>query len=632
MSYANDMIFYELSKVGNNPLFVSFGFTAHDLSTKNFSENYCGEFKAVKNFVDSNFLCFGIEDTGVSNGVVAKVIIDPKANYFVSGNKIVVENAEKILLVMKTFCNKPLDKGFVFAKEQINNMRNVSYERCFKDHLAVYKKLWSKCELSISSEKDNANESILHAFSDDSTLIYEKMFYFAKYMNIINGENNFASMLTTGLFSYHYANSDAFADVACTLPALNSSKLQMGMDENYRLMLNYFKTYEDDLKKNAGRIYKSKGYMIPFKFAYQSALPSSTLAKDVSVVLSGAVIGNCMYEYFQYTQDIKYLKTVAIPFMKELVNFYIEYFSKEGGDSVVSCPSFSPYGVAKYYEKKPIGVYKSCTADFVTVRALVQNVILACSNYSIALPEIVEYQNFLNKIPAPKTEGGAIAEYTTDENSHKSGGFMQLYPVFGSREIFAKSSPARISAYLNSVVQKIGHGVFAQTILSLGRLAEISALLGQGEACFNILRYMISNFLSKNLFFMNYDVNNMSSYVGGSNYFNLSGNQLLASALMSCIVSENNSSVSILPARPVAWKSGKLEGVSTKKAVVVDVEWDDKKGTAVVRMKANKTANFNVALFAGVKKVKGYTIDPANPMIENVSLSHGKSLVLEIKY
>ena len=64
----------------------------------------------------------------------------------------------------------------------------------------------------------------------------------------------------------------------------------------------------------------------------------------------------------------------------------------------------------------------------------------------------------------------------------------------------------------------------------------------------------------------------------------------------------------------------------------VDVEFDDKRGNVTVSLKATKATKFNLILPKGVKKVKNYTIDPMSPRIDNIMLSAGKSLVLDIKY
>jgi hypothetical protein len=90
--------------------------------------------------------------------------------------------------------------------------------------------------------------------------------------------------------------------------------------------------------------------------------------------------------------------------------------------------------------------------------------------------------------------------------------------------------------------------------------------------------------------------------------------------------------ISILPSKPTMWSNGSISSVNTTLNVLVDLDWDDKKGVASVTCKALKNTMFNLMLFKGVKKVKGYDVNITNPVIENINLSNGKSITIEIKY
>lgn len=631
VSFASNIMVYEISKEGNNLITATLSLVPHDYKYNAFNGEMAPAL-TTECEIFNGFMTFNSERDGVNYGVCARVITDTRATFQVNDNKLKIENAEKILVLIKTYVGKLKTKEIEQAKNELVAIKLINYEKMFKEHSAVYSKEFGRCELSISDERENSIDNLLTAFNENSTLLYEKLFHFAKYLNVCGISKKVFPANLTGLWSYHYANTNAFPDSACSIPALYSSCMALDDDEKYGLIVNYFLKYADDLKKNAYRIYKSKGYMVPNKLARGTGLTASTKASDISVVSSGAVISFIFYDYFMLTKDLRFLKNEALPFMCEVVNFYINYFYENGIGEMVCCPSFSPYGKSKYFENKQVGVYTNCTCDIVVIRALINCIMQLSNTYSITIDKMVDYQNFLNGLPKIKTIKGAIAEYYDDENSNLSSGFLQLFSVYGSRDITANSNVSSVAPYLNAVVQRIDKGLFAQTIISLGRLAEISAVLGQGDASFNILRYMISNFISKNLIFLNYDKNNMCAYVDGDNYFNIAGNELLFNAITSCFVLDYGNNISIMSAKPTAWKSGKIEGVETRHNAIIDVAWDDKRGNAIVNIKAIKNTCFNLVLFKGAKKVKGYNIDPQNPFIENIKLANNKSLTLEIKY
>lgn len=631
VSFANNCLVYEISKEGNNLITATLSLEAHDYKYNAFNGKLAPAINAESD-IFNGFITYNNEKDGVNYGVCARVITDSKATFQIVDKKLKIENAEKIVVLMKTYVGKMRVREVEQTKNDLLSIKVVAYDKLFKEHYMAYSKEFGHLELSISDEKETSVDNLLSGFNEGSTLLYEKLYHFAKYLNVCGISKQVFPSNVTGLWSYHYANTNAFPDSACSIPALYSSCLAMDDDEKLRLLVNYFLKYADDLKRNAYRIYKSKGYMVPNKLARETGVSASVKAQDISVVTSGAVIAYMFYDYFMLTKDLRFLKNEALPFMCEVVNFYLNYFYENANGEFVCCPSYSPYGKSKYFERKQVGVFTNCTCDIVAIRALINCIMQLSNTYSITVDKMVEYQNFLNELPKVKTVKGAVAEYYDDENSNLSSGFLHLFSVFGSRDITANSSASSVAPYLNAVVQKIDKGLFAQSLVALGRLAEISAILGQGEAAFNILRYMISNFISTNLIFLNYDKNNMCAYVDGDNYFNIIGNELLFNAITSCFVLDYGNNIAILNGKPSAWKSGRIEGVETRHNCIIDAAWDDKRGNAVVTIKAIKNTQFNLVLFKGTKKVKGYNIDPQNPFIENIKLANNKSITLEIKY
>ena len=132
--------------------------------------------------------------------------------------------------------------------------------------------------------------------------------------------------------------------------------------------------------------------------------------------------------------------------------------------------------------------------------------------------------------------------------------------------------------------------------------------------------------------FLNSDKSNYLAFVDGDNFFNIAGNMLYCTYIMQSMVLDYKNNISILPAKPICFKEGKLSGVETAQNVVVDVEFDDKRGNLIINLKALKSTKFNLILPKGVKKVKNYTIDSASPRIDNIMLSAGKSLTIDVKY
>lgn len=632
VSFDDDLVYFELNKVGASPIAVNLSVVNHDKTNSIFDDTRCVDFDNENKTVTGSLLGYEFEYAGMVYGALARVVVDTKAILQIADDKLKIENAEKILIIVKTYVAKAKEKVIEKYKHELLSMRQLSYINSFKKHLSIFSKCLPAVELNVSKEKDDAIENLIAEFNDSSTLLYEKLFNFGKYLFAVGLPNDFFAPMVTGLWGKHYDNKRALAGTSTNLTALYSPAFMFGGLDKMYSVIKYFLKYQDDLKKNAYRVYKSKGFMVPEYFVSDSGLPASIKSADISIVTGGAVIANLFYDYFLYTKDLKFLKNEALPFMTSVADFYLNYFFVGADGKLNSVPSFSPCGKSKYFENRDIGVYANSTADFVVVRTLLNNIMNVANIYAVTVEKIVEYQNFLNKMPVLPIEKNEIKEFRDEENSTLSSGYLQFFGVYGEHEVNSNANATSIAPYLNTLAYKVDKALFSQNLTSLGRMAEVSAILGQGVASNTILRYLINNFLGDNLMFLNADKSNYCAFVDGDNFINLAGNMLFCTTIMESMVLDYNNNIMVLPAKPSSFVEGSIKNVLTRQNCLVDVSFDDKRGNMVVALKATKQTRFNLILPKGVKKVKNYQIDVTSPRIENIVLAPGKQLVLEIKY
>lgn len=630
VSFENDYIYTELSKVGAEPITVSVATVCHDNQTRVFDGKMENDNGNETYTISGSLVGYEKEVDGMTIGAISRVLVDSKAVIDLTESRIKVFNAEKVLIVTRVYVGKVKEKLIEKVKTELLNLRLVNYEKAFKAHHSIYSKEFPKAELVMNKEKDLFCEEFFGTLN--STLIYEKLFNYGKYLFLTGvGEFGYGNFLT-GLWGKHYNNNRSVLTASEGLDSLYSPAFVFGGDEKVYSMLKYFVKFQDDLKKNANRIYKSKGYMIPEKFVMGSALPASIDPSDLSTITGGAIVANLFYEYFLYTKDVKFLKSEAVPFMTNVADFYLNYFTKSNSGELVSSPSFAPSGKSKYFEHKNIGVYQNATADFVVARALIMNIINLSNTYSVNIEKIVEYQNFLNSLPELPLEKNAIKEFRNEENSVLSSGMTHLFGVFGTKDVNCFGNSLAVTPYINTLEQKLDKALYSQNIISLGRLLDVAVVLGQSEAFKEILEFMTKNYLSSNMMFLNADKFGEFNESGADNFFNIAGNMLFCSAIIESMILSVGNNICIMPAKISNWKDGGVKNIPTKQNVVVDLDFDDKKGNMTITLKAIRQTKFNLILPRFIKKVKNRTIDTANPRIENISLSAGKTVVIEAKY
>ena len=632
VSCENNYIFYELSRNGSANLNIGLRFVPHDKKCLVLDGVVADGISNEKVTLSGNLIGYEFEAEGKLFGVLARVVVDSKAGIRVTEDSLRIDDAEKVLLILKTYVGKVKEKPFEKVRAELLALRQMGYEKSFRSHQAIFQKRLSKTEFEISKEKESFIEDLIEGFDEESTLLYEKLFNFSKYIYATGMTKLNGSPMTSGLWNVFYNNPQGVAGVSTSLSATLAPAFALGHEEKVLELLDYAEKYKDDFKKAAYRVYKSKGYMVPERFVSGSGLPSSIQASSLATITGSAIVANMFYDYFLYTKDMKYLKSVALPFMTNVAEFYMNYFYENEQNGIMSCPSFAPLGTSKYFETRKVGVFENSTADFVVARNLFMNIISLVNVYSVNVEKIVEYQNFLNSLPTNPLEKNAIKEYRGEENSVLSSGFVHLYDVYGSRAVQHNGSVSSLTPYLNTLLYKVDKSLFSQSLVTVGRLAESSAVLGQSNVAYGLLRSMIKNFMGGNLLFKDYDGSNLNGYALGDNYSNIAGNMLLCSTLIESFVLDYQNNISVLPAKPASITSGEISGVNTRQNVLVDVEFDDKRGNMFVTLKATKSTKVNLILPKGVKKVKNYTIDVSSPRIDNIMLSSGKSQTFEIKY
>lgn len=627
VSFKDDLFYYEVTSTGEGGVDLSVGATSHG---KNFTApNYNEE--NVEDFIEDslNVISFERIQGDYSYGVVARVLADSKATLSSGDGTIRILGAEKVLIVAKAYYGKTKEKKKDKIKSELLALRNVSYEKAFKEHLVEFGKKWGKQEINLYPEKDDFVEN---KYTTDYVFTLEKLFYMAKYLIATGFNAKNIQPFTSGLWEYVAGNTGSMVNTSVTLPMLYSLMLKFNESEIYNQVNNYVSTYKDDTKKIANRIYKGAGQEFPNTFILKSLLPAKIDGESLSTIVGGATIANLLYDYFLYTKDVKFLKLEALPVMCGVADFYMSYFQLGKQGTLESVPSFSPYGAFVEYKYKSGLPQKNAVSDFVIVKSLLSNIIDAYNVYSMPVSKIIDYQNFLAKLPVKTFTSPKVCEFLGEENSPLSGGVMHLYPTFGSKEVNLYSDQVVINKVVSYIKERLNGCITSYNIASLTLILNALAVLGRADLFEALIKFIMENYLSSNLMVLNNDKYGLQPKLSSCQGFMTASNMGIASALVDTFVMENGSDVCILPLKLSKITRASISGIYLKNNMIIDLSYDDKKASMVISLKAIRATKFNLRLFKGVKKVKGYTVDPINPILNGISISAGKTITFDIKY
>ena len=641
VSRVNDFLVYEISRSGTKLVDATFSFELHDRNNIRTATavSKLPESPVVK--YENFFMYFAARsDNGTEFGAAARI------NYFggsmeVSDTGITVKGADHILVTLKVFVESQKEKEWKVLKTELA-ANKLTYDKLLKEHVTKHAKLFGSAEfdLDAAGRERTVDELLAETVEEGSVppALVEKLWYYARYLTVC-GTNPEGRILTpVGLWCGDYKAEAAQTDASGSLQILYAHTLAGGLAELMLPIFAYYEEHLDELKKNAARIYGCRGIFVPSVVAPASGLIGSTDPAVIHFTGAAGWLGQLYYDYYLYTSDIKFLKTRALPFMREAAQFYELFFKVTTSGKYESAPSYSP-------ENCPLnimdGSYKLCiarnaTIDFAIARELFTNLIKGSKATGLYADDIEKWLDMLTRIPAYTiAPDGCVREYMDARltENHETRSLMQFYPLYPGTEAVEKE-PELLKAYTATVKKRTAMGLKQQTAAGLGKLAAVYARLNDGEGALDTITALVRTVFMNNLVSAQNDWRGMG--IGAGDFwaaYNLEGNMGIAAALQEMAVYSREGYIRLLPAIPSEWKKGEFEGLCTRAGAEVDIAWDYKKGVVAVKIKSRKAAKVEIQLPAGYKKVKGAGAEHLDPLtgIITIDLAAGKAYNFEAR-
>jgi hypothetical protein len=511
-----------------------------------------------------------------------------------------IEGASKVLVVFD------LDVIYDPAQSKVGKMNDhisgltKDYHTLLKRHAEIHGEIFDRMKLDLGGGKDHllTTEELIEKSTNENLnrALLEKEFDAARY-NIISCIGELPPTLQ-GVWGGTYVPGWA-SDFTHNgnVPSAIASLLMGNMPELMLAYTSYMESVIPYMEINARHIFNSRGIVLPSRsttHAYNNAL-ARTFAGGFWVA-GAAWAAHFFYDYYLYTGDRKFLVDHCLPFMEKAALFFEDYLYEDENGIYIFSPAQSPENTPGNSDSQ--GSFNA-TMDVAAAKELLTNLINVSEELGLNKNKIPIWSAMIKKMPPYMiNEEGIIKEWLTprldnnDDHRHSS----QLYPLFdGITEEIAESDELQ-EAFKKSIEHKLDkhwrnnpRGFMSFGLVQLGQAATS---LGEGELAYECLVHLANRFW----------LNNLASMHNHRSLFNMDISGGMPAVLIKMLVASEPGRIDLLPALPLQFAEGSIEGVLCRGQVEIkNLSWN--KNSLQVSLVSGRDQNLRITGPSAIKNI-----------------------------